>query len=110
MVDVHGEAVLSGGYNMRYSLTPDAKRDAIRRISYVQGHLQGVRRMIVNGEGCLEVLRQTYAIRRAVAKLEALILEVQLRALEPTDLAEGREEALGELLYLYEISGRYSHH
>ena len=43
-----------------------AKPDILRRLSYIDGHLQGVRRMIEEDKYCVEVLKQTYAVRRAI--------------------------------------------
>jgi DNA-binding FrmR family transcriptional regulator len=84
-----------------------AKPDILRRIAYIEGHLNGVRRMIEEDQYCVDVLKQTYAVRRAIEKLEARILEQHLQGCVVHGIKEGREEeVLGELLDLYEIAGR----
>ena len=84
-----------------------SKRDLLRRLNYIDGHLQGVRRMIEEDKYCVDVLKQTYAVRRAIDKLEALILENHLHGCVVEGIKDGREEAvLGELLELYELAGR----
>lgn len=84
-----------------------SRRDLLRRLSYIEGHLQGVRRMIEEDKYCVDVLKQTYAVRRAIEKLESLILENHLQGCAVAGIKEGREEeVVGELLDLYELAGR----
>ena len=84
-----------------------AKPDILRRLNYIDGHLQGVRRMIEEDKYCIDVLKQTYAVRRAIEKLEGLILENHLQGCVVEGIKEGREDAvIGELLDLYELAGR----
>ena len=84
-----------------------SKPEALRRIAYIEGHIQGVRRMIEQDKYCVDVLKQTYAVRRAIEKLEGVILENHLQGCVVSGIKEGREEAvIGELLDLYEIAGR----
>lgn len=84
-----------------------SKPEVLRRIAYIEGHIQGVRRMIEQDKYCVDVLKQTYAVRRAIEKLEGVILENHLQGCVVSGIKEGREEAvIGELLDLYEIAGR----
>ena len=84
-----------------------AKPDILRRIAYIDGHLQGVKRMIEEDKYCVDVLKQTYAVRRAIEKLEARILESHLQGCVVSGIKEGREDAvIGELLELYDQAGR----
>jgi DNA-binding FrmR family transcriptional regulator len=84
-----------------------SKPDILRRLAYIDGHLQGVRRMIEGDQYCVDVLKQTYAVRRAIEKLEAKILENHLQGCVVQGIREGREDAvIGELLDLYEVAGR----
>src|SRR3989337_1270079 len=88
-------------------VSPASKPDVLRRLNYIDGHLQGVRRMIEEDKYCVDVLKQTYAVRRAIEKLEALILENHLQGCVVHGIKEGREDAVvGELLDLYELAGR----
>lgn len=83
------------------------KPDLLRRLNYIDGHLQGVRRMIQEEQYCVDVLKQTYAVRKAIEKLEALILDNHIRGCVVEGIREGREdEVVGELMDLYEQAGR----
>jgi|SRR5713226_8628316 DNA-binding FrmR family transcriptional regulator len=84
-----------------------AKPEVIKRLNYIEGHLQGVRRMVEEDKYCVDVLKQTYAIRRAIEKLEAIILESHLHGCVVHGIREGRErEVIDELAELYNLAGR----
>ena len=83
------------------------KGDVLKRINFIAGHLDGVRKMVEQDKYCVDVLKQTYAVRRAIEKLEALILENHLQGCVVHGIKEGREDAvIGELIDLYELAGR----
>jgi DNA-binding FrmR family transcriptional regulator len=97
----------SHDHSDRTPVSTAAKPDILRRLAYIEGHLQGVRRMVEEDKYCVDVLKQTYAVRRAIEKLEALVLENHLQGCVVSGIREGREEAVvGELLDLYELAGR----
>ncbi len=85
----------------------DVKQDALKRLSYLSGHLEGVRRMVEAESYCVDVLKQTHAVRRAIEKLEAVLLDGHLRSCVADGVREGHEEqVIGELMELYEVSNR----
>ena len=84
-----------------------SKPEVLRRLAYIEGHLQGVKRMVEEDQYCVDVLKQTYAVRRAIEKLEARILESHLQGCVVSGIKEGREDdVVGELIDLYELAGR----
>ena len=86
---------------------PEAKRDALKRLSYIEGHLAGIRRMVEQDKYCVDVLKQTFAVRRAILKLEARLLEGHLHSCVIEGVKDGREdEVLGELLELFALSDK----
>jgi len=83
------------------------KRDVLRRLNYVDGHLQGVRRMIEDDKYCVDILKQSYAVERAVQKFEAALLESHLQTCVPAGFKAGRDqEQVRELFELFELSRR----
>ena len=91
----------------RVPVDTSAKPDILKRIAYIEGHLNGVRRMIESDQYCVDVLKQTYAVRRAIEKMEAMILENHLQGCVVQGIKEGREDAvIGELIDLYDQAGR----
>ena len=80
----------------------DTRADVLKRLSFIEGHLGGVRRMVESDTYCVDVLKQTYAVRRAIEKMESLLLEGHLRTCVVEGIREGRdEEVLAELGELY---------
>lgn len=85
----------------------ETKADALKRMSYIEGHLQGIRRMVEDEKYCVDILKQTFAVRRAIEKLEAKILDNHLHTCAIDGIRDGRsEEVIGELLELYELANR----
>ncbi len=83
------------------------KSDALKRLSYLSGHLDGVRRMIEADTYCVDVLKQTHAVRRAIEKLESVLLEGHLHTCVPDAIRDGREDqVVSELVELYEVANR----
>ena len=82
------------------------KADVLKRLNYIEGHLGGIRKMVEADQYCVDILRQTYAVRKAIEKLEALMLEQHLHHCVPEGIKEGREEAvIEELVQLYSLAG-----
>jgi DNA-binding FrmR family transcriptional regulator len=99
--DVHEHTV------HRMPIDSSAKPAVLKRLAYIEGHLNGVRRMIEDDQYCVDVLKQTYAVRRAIEKMEALILENHLQGCVVDGIREGRDaDVIAELIDLYEIAGR----
>jgi DNA-binding FrmR family transcriptional regulator len=85
----------------------EAKRDALRRLSYIEGHLAGIGRMVEEDKYCVDILKQTFAVRRAIQKLESVLLEGHLHSCVIDGVKDGREDqVLGELLELYALSDK----
>src|SRR6266516_1546956 len=84
----------------------DRRQDALKRLSYIEGHVAGIRRMVEEDKYCIDILRQTHAVRKSLEKLEAVILEGHLRTCVPEGIRGDREEAvIQELIQLYTIAG-----
>jgi DNA-binding FrmR family transcriptional regulator len=83
------------------------RTDALKRLSYIEGHLAGIRRMIDEDQYCVDVLKQTYAVRRAIEKMEALLLDGHLHKCVVEGVREGRDQqVIGELLELYALANK----
>lgn len=82
------------------------KTSVLKRLNYIEGHLGGIRKMVEEDKYCVDILRQTYAVRKAIEKLEAMILEDHLHGCVPEGIREGREnEVVEELVQLYNLAG-----
>ena len=80
--------------------------DIIKRLNYIEGHLGGIRKMVEDDAYCVDILRQTYAVRKSIEKMEALLLEGHLHGCVPEGIKAGREDAvIAELVQLYNLAG-----
>ena len=87
--------------------TETTKQEALRRLAYIEGHLKGIRKMVEEDQYCVDVLKQTYAVQRAIDKFESLLLNGHLNSCVVEGIHEGREkEVLGELEELFNLSQR----
>ena len=82
-------------------------KEALKRLNYIEGHLGGIRRMIEEDTYCVDVLKQTYAVRRAIEKLEGILLDGHLHTCVIEGVKDGRDEqVIGELLELYQLANK----
>lgn len=84
--------------------------DVLRRLKSVEGHVRGVQRMVEEGAYCIDVVNQIVAIQRALKKVSGMVLDDHLHSCV-TDAMRGpdaaaRERVLGELVQVFEASGR----
>lgn len=85
------------------------KSDVLKRLSYIEGHIAGIHKMVEEDKYCIDILRQTHAVRKALEKLEAIILEGHLRTCVPEGIKDNREdEVIQELIQLYTIAGSHA--
>ena len=93
-----------GGGNMK------DKDKIIKRLKSIEGHIRGIQRMIEEDKYCIDVIKQALAVKSAVDKVNALILESHLKscvttAIRSSKLVE-RERVIAELLDVFETSGK----
>ena len=82
-----------------------AKDDALKRLNYIEGHLRGIKKMVEDDTYCVDILKQTYAVQRAIEKFEQVLLRDHLNHCVPDGIREGRDdEVLGELAQLFDLA------
>jgi DNA-binding FrmR family transcriptional regulator len=84
----------------------DTRADVLKRLAYIDGHLAGVRKMIEEETYCVDVLKQTYAVRRAIEKVESKMLAGHLHHCVVEGIEAGESGVLDELVELYELANK----
>ena len=84
----------------------DQLKTAERRISIIKGQLDGLMRMIVNGEYCIDLLTQSSAIQQSLKSLDAIILERHLSTHVRGQFETQPERAIKELLKVFKQSSK----
>lgn len=87
-------------------LDPRAKDQILSRLRSAEGHIRGIIRMVEEDTYCVDVIRQTKAVQRALDRANALLLERHLNhcvsaAIRSEDSRE-RERVIAELLDVFE--------
>ncbi|MFN0071418.1 MAG: metal-sensitive transcriptional regulator [Chloroflexota bacterium] len=84
-----------------------SRKDILNRVASIEGHIRGIRKMIEDDQYCVDVLKQTYAVERAIHKLEAALIEGHLKSCVPDGFEAGRsDEMIRELTELYTLARR----
>ena len=85
----------------------NTKQESLKRLNYIEGHLAGIKRMVEEEKYCVDVLKQTYAERRAIEKMEGILLEGHLHTCVLDGIKTGREDqVLDELKDLYILANK----
>ena len=78
-----------------------------RRLATIEGHIKGIRKMVGDGTYCIDVLKQAYAVDRALKRFEAELLRGHLATCVPDAIEGGRRtEILKELGDVLELARR----
>lgn len=91
-------------------MTGEKTSDIVRRLKSVEGHVRGVQRMVEEGAYCIDVVNQIVAVQRALKKVSGLVLDQHLHSCVTSAMrgpdAAAREQVLGELLEVFEATGK----
>ncbi len=90
--------------------SPGARAKVSSRLHSIEGHIRGVQRMVNDGAYCVDLIKQTLAIQRAMDKVNAMVLEDHLQhcattAIRSADPGE-RERTIAELLDVFAMSSK----
>ena len=83
------------------------QRALAARLASIEGHVKAIKRMVDEDAYCIDVLKQTYAVERALKRFESELLRGHLATCVPSGLREGRKkEILSELGEVFELAQR----
>ncbi len=96
---------MGGMDNFMNKQATDNKKDLIKRLSYVEGHVRAIAKMVEKDTYCMDVINQGHAVIEAMKKVNELILEGYLGecafdAVNSKNAAK-RKTAVMELVKLY---------
>ena len=81
------------------------KKQILNRLATIEGHLRGIRKMVEDDQYCVDILRQSYAVERALKAFEAALLDGHLNSCVAEGFRQGRDqEMVRELAELFELS------
>jgi DNA-binding FrmR family transcriptional regulator len=84
------------------------KKEILNRLKSVEGHVRGILRMVDEDQYCIDIIKQTMAVQRALDKVNGLILENHLNTCVTTaiqgDNPAERQRVIHELLDVFETT------
>lgn len=83
------------------------KKRAGHRLKIIEGQIRGLEKMVDKEEYCVDILRQTSAVKKALSSVEDLILENHLSTHVIEQIKNGkRQKSIHEVLKIYQLSKR----
>ena len=83
------------------------RAQVLKRLNYVSGHVDGIKKMTEADRYCVDILKQSYAVRKALEKVEQILLEGHLQTCVVDGIKEGKSsQVIDELLQLYSQANR----
>jgi len=86
-----------------------AKKDIVNRLSYLEGHIRAIKKMVEEGRYCIEIIHQIEAVEAALRKVKEKILENHLDVCVTTAIKgkdeKRRREVIKELMEVYKKVG-----
>ena len=91
-------------------MVDETTQDLLNRLKSIEGHVRGIQRMVESGSYCIDIVNQVLAVRRALQKVNQLVLDRHLHtcvttAMRSQDNAE-RDRVIREIVEVFETAGR----
>ena len=61
------------------SHNPKVKKDILKRLSFIAGHVKGVQKMVDDDKYCIDIVKQIQAVQSALNKVTEIVLEDHLK-------------------------------
>ncbi len=77
--------------------------EQLPRLNRAAGQIEGIKRMIGEGQYCVDILTQLRAVRSAIKTIELSVLETHMKSCLTRDCCTGdkpREEQIAEIMTL----------
>ncbi|MDD3679305.1 MAG: metal-sensitive transcriptional regulator [Candidatus Shapirobacteria bacterium] len=86
----------------------NSKKNLLKRMNYILGHIQGIKKMLIADKYCIDIIQQNRAVIAALKKVNKIILENHLntcviQAIKSKNKLEARKK-IEEILLLFEDS------
>ena len=82
------------------------RADVLRRLKSVEGHIRGIQKMVEEDRYCVDILKQTAAVKGALDQVDIAVLNSHLDTCVTTairsDEPQERERVIAELLELFQ--------
>lgn len=73
-------------------------KDLVNRLNRIEGQIRGIKGMVENEVYCVDILTQVSAVQSALNSFNKVLLGNHIKSCVVSDIREGKEEAVDELL------------
>ncbi|MCI8638780.1 MAG: metal-sensing transcriptional repressor [Coprococcus sp.] len=73
-------------------------RDMLNRLKRIEGQIRGIHGMVEKDAYCIDILIQVAAANSALKSFGKVLLENHIRTCVATDMREGRDDTIDELI------------
>jgi CsoR family transcriptional regulator, copper-sensing transcriptional repressor len=84
------------------------RKKVLSRLKNIEGHIRGIERMVADDTYCIDVVRQTLAVQRALDKVNALIMQNHLQECVTTAIQSAdekrRQQVINEIVEVFGMS------
>ncbi|MBI2644013.1 MAG: metal-sensitive transcriptional regulator [Candidatus Wildermuthbacteria bacterium] len=85
----------------------NGKQQAVRRLRIAKGQIEGLERMVRQDQYCIDILRQSLAVKEALSSFERVILQHHLDTHVAEQMRKGEKaKSVKELLEIYRLSNK----
>jgi DNA-binding FrmR family transcriptional regulator len=89
-------------------MNPDQRQLVLKRLKTIEGHLRGIENMVESDTYCIDVLKQTHAVQKALDKVNSLIMANHLNECVTSAMRgsnpQERERVIGEIVDVFDMS------
>lgn len=87
------------------------KKEVLRRLNNVTGHVQGNKKMVEEGVYCVDIIRQNQAVIAALNKVNKIVLKSHLETCVVPSIASNiksrKNKVVDEITEIFEIEQKY---
>ncbi len=74
--------------------SPKIKKDVLKRLSFIIGHVKGINKMVEDDKYCIDVVKQIQAVQAALSKVTDIALENHLKTCVSHAIKKGEGQKL----------------
>jgi DNA-binding FrmR family transcriptional regulator len=86
----------------------EQRKKVLSRLKSIEGHIRGIERMVEDDVYCIDIMKQTLAVQKALDKVNSLIMHNHLNecvtnVIKGNDVRQ-RQQVIGEIVDVFEMS------
>lgn len=88
----------------------EQRKKVLNRLKSIEGHIRGIERMVEQDAYCIDIVKQTLAVQKALDKVNSLIMQNHLQECVTTVIQgndpKKRQKVIAEIVDVFEMSNK----